>query len=265
MNNFKFYYGNYNFQHKIIKYLFNREFAVLPAKRDDADIECKKRNLRIHNTQSFQFWLERLKLFDRNRFVNMYYSMAKYGNGVPRTNPHTFECENKEWNAEHKENIASFDMPIDIDAGDFNDMEYAVLSADSLKIKFDEWKIPYYLRFSGMGFHFVIPYNYFPEKSCNPDDDDNVYELMMRIAQGLHDDFSEMIDKSIYDSRRLLKLPYSLSLYNENTYVCMPVSDLKSFNINDYLMEKYLSNSVFKEDVLHNLNGSIKILENRYG
>ena len=78
----KDYYSNLDFQYYIIKFLRNREFAILPAKMDNID-EVKIRNIKCHNVQSFQFWLKNWRLFEDNRIVNFYYSLAEFNYGVP--------------------------------------------------------------------------------------------------------------------------------------------------------------------------------------
>ena len=143
-------------------------------------------------------------------------------------------------------------MLIDIDAGDFSEMGFAVETADNLKLVFDTQNIPYHLRFSGMGFHFIVPYRYFPsEKSLNPYENKNIYQYMKKISEKLNKKYSEMIDYNIYDSRRIAKLPYSLSIYNDGTYICCPVNDLKNFNYQDYNLAKFKKIKVI-DDVLHN-------------
>lgn len=261
-----FYYGNWKNQYKIIPYLKNREFIYLPSKTGKALGYMKRRNLRVHNIQGLQFWIKFYRLFqNQGRMVNFYYSMAQFRNGLPflYEKGDIDKEKSEEWNENCHKDIVSYDMLIDIDAGNFNEMDFAVETADILQHTFDMVSIPYRFRFSGMGFHFVIPYKYFPlNLSLNPFDDDNIYKYMRSIAEILNKNTSEMIDFNIYDSRRIAKIPYSLSIYDEGAFVCCPLESVKNFNYEDYKLAKFIKNNINGEDILHNPDGNLEYFEN---
>src|SRR3990172_175247 len=143
MNKFQFYYRDYKVQYRMLKYSMNREIAFLASKMSDVSRKISTRNRRIHNIQGFQFWIDRLDMFNSNRFYNFYYSMASYKNGIPMSNPDNLKLDDESWNEHQQNEICSYDFLIDIDAGDLDDMRYAVDSAKSIKKLFDELNVPY--------------------------------------------------------------------------------------------------------------------------
>lgn len=263
MNPVQWYYSNFNVQYYFLHYLNNREFAFFPAKTKYSDNRMTKRNLRVHNIQGFQFWLNRMHFFDSKNInyncVNFYYSLATFKNGLPMTDPKNISLtvDKAEWNANAYKEIVAYDMVIDIDSGTHEEIDFAIDSAKMIKRLFDSYKIPYYLRFSGMGFHFVIPYRFFPLiLSLNPHDKTNIYSYMSKIGDMMHDDLSELVDLGVYDSRRVLKIPYSLAIYENETYLCQPINDFKKFDINGMRLGAWDKN--FKCDALHNPDGNLK-------
>jgi len=221
--------------------------------------------MRCHNVQGFQFWIRFVRMFqEKERNYNLYYSMAEFKDGVPfrNTKGGNLKEDFTEWNARCRKEITSYDMLIDIDAGNFDEVDYALETTVSLKKMFDSFAVPYYLRFSGMGFHFVIPYGFFSHLglSFDPNHDANIYSYMRSISKGLNEVYSEMIDYTIYDSRRISKLPYSLSIYADRVMVCSPVDNPSTFRLDDYRLENFINPREYVE-VLHNPKGSISNLE----
>lgn len=257
MNDYKWYYSNYDVQYFFLKYLYNREFCILPAKIQNANKFCY-RNLRVHNIQSFQFLMRRLGLFMGNSISNFYYSCARFRYGVPYQDLSSLKRNNEEWNEAAQSSIIEYDMLIDIDAGNFSELKYAVKSAVSISGYFDRIRVPYYLRLSGCGFHFIIPYNCFSGLGLGLiSGDKSLYSLMFEIAQYLHDNFSEMIDVNIYDTRRVMKLPNSISIYDDKCVVCSP---LRNWELHDFDMEKYIYKGkkvALRYEYLKNSDGNI--------
>ncbi len=214
-------------------------------KQQDGSGGMTTRMIRIHNVQGLDVWFKSLKIYRLLRGYSIYYSLAKYKQGIPYGTIALDKRDFGDWNTEHWKEMVSYDFLLDIDAGNHTDMKFAHLSAASIKKLFDELEVPYHLRFSGRGFHFVIPYEYFkvPLEDrvsigiFNPDTVGNVYSTYMKIAMKLHSSYSEMIDTSIYDSRRVTKIPYSLALYDGRNYVCATFNsddEFDYFNLKDY-------------------------------
>lgn len=264
MNNIEWHYNNYKVQYHIISFLKNREFCILPSKVKNTKIK-PTRNLRVHSIQHLQFMLKRFSLFrDLNHLANFYYSVAEFDGGLPFQNLGDLSNEGREltdWNKNCHKKIIAYDFCIDIDAGSFDDFKHAEISARILKKLFDETEFPYELRFSGMGFHFVTPYKYFPSTyHFNPHEDGNIYQFFRSIAQKLSEEYSEMIDLNIYDHRRVLKIPFSLAIYDEKVLVCEPVNDLSNFEVNQ--AERF--DGVF-HGKLYNSEGNVYKLLERLG
>lgn len=268
MNEYKYYYFNYSLQRYFLKYLFNREFIMLASKVKDIDRRISKRNLRAHNTQSFQFWLYRLRAFESNRLYNLYYSLASYKNGVPYHNAGSngsLTFNDEKYNETAWKEFIGYDFLLDIDAGDWKDLDFAVETVENIKDFFDEMNFPYFLRFSGRGFHFITDYRFFSELNLNfnPDSNNSIYDLYSKIAEKLYSKFSEMIDFNIYDSRRICKLPFSLSIYNEGAIQSIPVVKLESYKNFYFNLETFINMRVVSyKEVMFNPDGNVKNILN---
>ena len=53
------------------------------------------------------------------------------------------------------------------------------------------------------------------------------------ITRKLHNEFSEMIDFNLNDPRRICKVPYSLAVYPDDIFVCIPltIKELQRFKL----------------------------------
>ena len=217
---------------RMIQYTHNRECMFI--KQNDGYGGGTTRMIRIHNVQGIDVWFKVLRIHEFQREYNLYYSLAKYKDGIPYSTLELAKRDFGNWIKEHWKEMVSYDFLLDIDAGNHHDIEFAYLTANTIRRYFNSFNVPYHLRFSGRGFHFVIPYKYFNDNLAyidfNPDADENVYKFFMHIAMKLHSLFSEMIDTSIYDSRRVVKIPYSLALYDGRNYVCYPFEDDEDFD-----------------------------------
>ena len=255
---------------EMIKHLYNREFALLiPRFVSDPDIRKRSvRTLKAHNVQGLDFNLKATNMFKKETPYCFYYSMAKYNNGLPNQILNFVTRDNTEWTKTHYKSMISYDYLIDIDAPDFNDMQFAYESALNIKELFDKLNVPYELRFSGLGFHFIIPYKYLPQDLIlNPREENNLYQFLSNLTKLIFKECSEMVDKNIYDSRRLCKIPYSLALYKNDAFVCSPILnnaefdnfELEKYNINNYpfMIEK-------RGTHLFNKEGSLSLLLLRY-
>lgn len=260
MNEYKYYYFNYDVQRYFLKYLHNREFVMLASKVQNINKGISKRNLRVHNTQSFQFWLYRLRAYESSRLYNLYYSLSTYKNGVPYHNASNLSWDDDEYNENAWKEFVGYDFFVDVDSENFENMNFAAETAESIKKLFDELNFPYYLRFSGRGFHFISDYAHFSKLklSFNPDLDNSIYNLYGKIAEKLYKEFSEMIDFDIYDSRRICKIPFSLSIYDEGAFQCIPVQNLENYKNFDCKKRTFIYSRVspYKEQ-LNNPDGDI--------
>lgn len=259
------WYNRSDVKFKLIKYLYNREFAMLKSKFNNSAFSI--RDLRVHNTQHLDFMLGRFKAFQKNRYYNLYYSLARYKEGIPKQDlsfdPETgkFNRDVSDWRNNFESQIIEYDFLLDIDAGVHKDMGFAHDTVEYIIRDFNVYKVPYKLRFSGMGFHIIIPYKYFPKHlSFKSTEKDNIYKLYYNIAKKFSEYYSEQIDLTIYDSRRICKIPYSLSIYGKDkAFACMPFEDEKNFR--EFELRDYGFNDdnvvQFQDDVLFNPQGNI--------
>jgi hypothetical protein len=236
--------------------------------------ELKKnsaRMLKVHSVQHLTSVMGYgLRLWEKRIPFNIYYSLAKYKEGIPNQSFNFAERDNSEWNKEGNVlNMESYDFLIDIDAGSHEDVMMAHESTRLIIDFFNTKNIPFELRFSGKGFHIIIPYRYFniseaKEFLCfNPEEKKNVYALYSAIAKALSKEFSEMIDIKIYDSRRICKIPFSLACYENDVFVCYPFVNycqFEEFKLNDFKLENF--NLLIRQEnrKIFNEEGTIKFL-----
>jgi hypothetical protein len=266
---YSLFYGWYNLSavnFEMVKFLFNREFALFVAKCVDDPNVLKRsvRNLKVHSVQHLEFNLKATQMFQKETPYNFYYSLARFRNGIPNQTLNFAIRDNTEWNENCYKDIISYDYLIDIDAADFDDLQIAYETAVDLKRVFDKLNVPYELRFSGMGFHFIIPYKYLPQDlTLNPHIDNNLYQFCQKLTGCLNDRYSELIDTSIYDSRRVCKLPYSLALYKNDAFVCSPIlsdEELVNFSLYKYRPAEYPFTVERRGIKIFNENGNLSLL-----
>lgn len=244
---YKNWYTNKAVRFEIIKFLRYRESAFLS--KDPEQTPKGVRMLRIHSVQHLDLHMEVIP-FRLDHPYNLYMSVAKYDDGIPMQNLNFVERKkddtNREWNKMAENKIFDYPFFIDIDVNSHSQIDEAHFSAIKLHEYFNKNVVPHEVRFSGMGFHFVIPRGKL-KYSFNHTDDNNIYKLYKTIVLYLHDEISELVDLTIYDSKRLIKAPYSLAVYENNeTYVCLPfltTEELKAFKLADFKPENWLKKS----------------------
>jgi len=256
---------------KMLPYLRDREFALMTPK-NFPNPQATTRLLRTHTVQSFDFYYDVTGMKSNKHFYNFFSSVAKYKYGLPKV-PYKKEPRQEfkeDWNKTHWKQMVSYDFFLDID-GTPDVFDFTKQSAIDVKQFFDNHGIPHQLRFSGKGFHFVIPYNYFVDHlpvgwgSFDPDSHESIYKFFGRLARYIHDFISEMVDSQIYDARRVIKIPYSLALYEHGYFVCLPISsfeELQTFQYTDAEYTKFSHDRIryHKGDVLFNESGNVKYL-----
>ncbi len=254
-----YWYNNY-IQYKMPKYTWHREFSILGAK---GLTEFKGvRNKRMHSPQHFQFLMTNMRLFLNGIEFNCYYSLAEYDNGLPMMENKENETDLKKvWNDEHYKHMVGYDFMLDIDADghDQADLDKARRQAYKLFRRLYMYKIQFNMYFSGCGFHFIIPYKMLPGPfSFDPGNvKGNTYELYSFLAKSLKKGLKlSLLDTSIYDSRRLCKVPFSLAIY-ENIYpkclIKLPICEKQlkvKFNLDEFTLGKVNYKEIL--DVLYN-------------
>lgn len=237
INNYYKWYFIPKIKFNIIKYTKNRETALITSNK-----KITLRMLKIHSVQHIDFHLKHLNWFS-NKW-NMYYSLAEYNEGIPNQKFNLAKRDNSQWRKDHWQSMKGYDLLIDVDASQHFEIDHAKKSTINICNRLLKNDIDFDIRFSGCGFHIIVPYSYFAANkySFDPNDDLSVYSAYSLIAKQFSSKFSEMIDTNLNDSRRLCKIPYSLAIYDKNIYVCCPLDygQLINFNLEDYTPENII-------------------------
>lgn len=219
-----------------------RECAVLTPKIFKE--QCRLtgvRYLRILSAKGFDYAMNQMVKYKQFECpLNIYYSLARYKKGLPQ-----MSCilklrgkEIEQWNERYVNEIEAYDCLIDFDADSHQEMDIAKESARNVITFLDAKNIPYHLRFSGMGYHIIIPHEAFlcVPHHFNPyeNNDENIYRIYNNITQFFHDEFSEMVDVGLHDSRRVVKAPYSLALYDDGAFVCWEFHSREEFEMTNW-------------------------------
>lgn len=246
------YYNNDRILYQMQKYTFNREFSLIAPKH--ADHSHTTRFLKAHNIQGIKYLLKQFKILEGKQF-NLYTSLAVYNNGIPNQTLNMKLRDNSHWRQNHWKQIKQYDFFLDVDAE--GDLHKSVEYTKNIIIFLNLLNCPYTLRFSGNGFHILIPETDFPkELSYEPLGHNTIYDKYRQLCLFIKDNVCPFLDDSIYDSQRQIKLPYSLALYRDQEMVCLPLS---SNDLNDFNKEMFTPQRAFQtghKEVMFNANGN---------
>jgi len=224
---------------EIVKQLYNRETVFI----DPFDKSKATRLMKIHSIQHWQQVTKWVGAYKRP--YNIYYSLAKYRQGIPNQvfNHEQRKINNKEWNeGEHWKNIETFDFLIDFDGDDEKHCEE--IKKDVLAVSNVLKEVPHSIRFSGNGFHIIVPGQFMPQGlSYNPELETNYYSLLADILSKLKKDYSGVIDLACVDSRRVVKVPYSVACYEDGCKMCWPY--FKYSEINEIKISQFVPTWIF--------------------
>jgi len=263
------YYKRLDVQYNLIPQLFNREFGLLiPSWVTDQDtLKTSTRMLRAHSCQHIQYILSNLRWAERELPYNFYHSLATYKTGVPFQNmrfwEHSREPEIASWKEIHESEMGNYDLLLDIDAPDHDSVMLAHEGMVLIHDYFMSLQVPHIVKFSGKGFHIVIPghYNNY-NREFSSGKKNNIYMFYARIAKKLQAKFTDFVDTSIYDPRRLCKLAYSLSIYQDLIYVSYPLNqnDIETFRLEDYEFGNFNRTIIKRGLILFNPYGDLSRL-----
>lgn len=226
----------------IINYTKDRETALLVPSWSKDRATTGDRYWRIQNAQGFQYMIKRTAYF---KFpINIYYSVGEYRNGIPKSDKqyNSVVPELEEFKKEPWKHQTKYDFVIDIDAhGEEDEFELAKIQTIRIRDHFKRKKIPHEVRFTGNGYHIVIKYEDYQtarEFSFNPNDERNIYREYAEYAKFLKQNNS-LVDISIYDHRRVIKLPFSVVCNQDEDYVCLPLinKELEMLNKSDFKLK----------------------------
>lgn len=150
----KYWYNNFSVLHKLRKYTYNRELALLSPSWTKRNLNI--RNLKAHNTQGFKSIRDWTNADDKKIKLNYYYSLAEYKNGIPHQ---SFSHDkrkviNEKWKFNHFKEMIGYDLFIDVDCPSHELRDLFIAHEDTIKIHniLNEYKIQHEVRFSGWDF-----------------------------------------------------------------------------------------------------------------
>ena len=183
-------------------------------------------------TQHYMFGKEKLR-------KNMYMSINKY-KWMPKRYK-TNDPTRNWWENESNGFIGTVEWWIDIDASSHNDIYKAQYQAiecyrDLQAIGYDP-----YVQFSGMGFHIMVtPFiiDFEDWELIGRFNKGNIWNLIKRKMKAYKRDYS-LIDMAIYDDRRLIKCPFTVVRYEDEHYMCWPLTkqELYDFKLENYSLK----------------------------
>ena len=153
-NEIKDWYNKLDVQYAMIKYLDNREFAMIAPYWTDMN-KISTRNWRVRRTQDLKFLWSYWGMWKQLKPYQMYYSVAKYTAGIPKQDLKNRKESNEIWNENHWKQIETYDFVIDIDSIDHN-FEFTLISLKSVMYDLLDHDYICEIRFSGKGFHILI-------------------------------------------------------------------------------------------------------------
>jgi hypothetical protein len=231
------WYNTIEVQYELCKLLHHRELAIITAKTEKQRFTT--RYIICLNKEYMQKHFQRFYFYEIPR--NLYHSVATL-NYIPvfsynlKTRSHTPEYQ--EFNKNFNQKITGYNFFLDFDSDE--DFSKALIELKKAKKIFDDYKLPYYiLNSSKKGFHLQIPSQFMPFEMGI----DKLLETINKVAYNLKGIFElSCIDLSIFDSKRVCKLPYSYSC--EGECICLPLSDeqLDNFSFDLVSMEYILNN-----------------------
>lgn len=213
------------------------------------------RNMRIRNPYHFE---ENKKRFGFDEYlVNYYYSLAVMKKEMPLFN---FDLEKRRVESQVFDELFAqymdgYDFAIDIDSKELG-MDQATQDMQTIHRYFLKKEVPHQVRFSGSGFHIVVYSNCLFSRGLKFDPliaPTMCQYLSLWLKEKLG---CPTIDNSIYDQRRIFKLPYSLDIKTGN--VCLPMreEEINLFDINEFHSDSIMESvqnlynrGIFKGDI----------------
>lgn len=261
------WYDDSNVIKEMLNYTLNRE--VLLREPKDSARGMTVRYFRMHDDDSAR-WILGDQIREGELF-NFHYSLATFKDGLfLKSRDHKkYTNQRIHWHKYHDIKIIDFDFALDLDIKYDDEMDYAILSMQDLHKFFNKFNVPHEIRFSGNGFHFVIPSRFFPKSAfCYLSKTNNsIYSKHIELFNLLVDEVSEMLDGVIYDSKRVIKIPYSLAIYKDYERVVLPLIselEIKNFNLKYVNPLHWVGNIHGRGTKLFNPNGNLNKLVDNY-
>lgn len=261
----------------MLPYLQLREIGFIVGK-GFPEQKASHRHYACMNVQGFDIIRDYSRMERKKTHYNVYTTLATYRKEDLRfPNPESDDDTRKRfleyWKSHHHSFITGYDLVFDID-GSHEDFPFSKRSMLKVHAYLTAIHCPHAIRFSGKGFHVIVPWKRIAgnvNPVFDPQEEGNIYALFSACARLLFTEASEMIDTSIYDSRRLLKCPWSLALYADcpTMFVCKPLlteEELRRCELEDFCWHLFKDGSlrsVWTKDIIFEEQGSVEELFRR--
>lgn len=213
------YYSNKEVLYELVKITQGREIAFLG---DGIPVRCIKAHCIDYlesNFKAFDFFKKK---------YNIYYSLA-YLKNMPMFSYNPIKRKEMQvyFNKGFDDYFVDYDFGLDFDFDKEKGFKKVYNDTWTVKDLFDRFKVPYSLRFSGSGFHIVVPGKYFPVNGLFKTISEKIKTFNLFATEIKSLKRVESLDTSIYDKRRIWKLPYSFDYKTGN--IVLPLTD-EQFN-----------------------------------
>jgi len=219
------YYSRKYIGYLIYQNALNRDFSLITPDRTKMS-----RGHKIVNTVRFNRILE-ITGIDKNKF-NLYRSLAKLRNIPDFTwNFKERSEETKGWYSNQYVNeIYEYDLFLDFDKEEEDSWEELLNEVINFTKKFDKFKVPYYVLFSGRrGFQVIIDGKYIPIKDTTLKSIFPHKTIVEKIEKYFGLKFLDTSGNGVYS--KLCKIPYSL--VGDNVVLPLTPEQLYNFKIED--------------------------------
>lgn len=231
---------------KMVKILKDREMVFLSPR-------IKIRGLMANHTKFLDRHFSRYSV-DKND-VDIYYSLAKLKKiPVMSYNPQQRKEQMGELDSAYEE-IYSFDYGWDFDNVDKSVKGFNKAKKEVIKVMtfFDSYNIPYNIRFSGSGFHLVVPeieggfeHKNFPQMMGT------LYNVAEKVKNILE---LETLDLSVYDIRRIWRLPFTINTKTGKVALPLNKRQFKDYHWEDYNVDNFKENqNMYKIETYNDLD-----------
>jgi hypothetical protein len=210
---------------EIVKLLQHRELVFL-EKPNPTIIDRKPKTIRCACGYTLDLLKSNFNSFRVLDYphINLYYSLMSLDK-MPlfSFSPSVRALKYTEWsNGLYKQHWTGYTFALDFDGDTIEEARQDLLKVKKL---YDQYKIPYSITFSGSrGFHLVVDYRWLPQLP-----EGKIVPFLGELATMMKEiDNIPSLDDSIFDSRRVLKVPYSFDRGN----IVLPLDDYQIENFN---------------------------------
>lgn len=212
--------------------------------------EKEYKPIRYMKCDSFQFLQRQMGFYHfLERPINLFSGLATVQNMPMIDYTGDWATQKQHISDDWNSYLAAFDLGFDIDAEGKHEPGFEPFNtygeAKILKEVFDKFHVPYTIKISGSGFHFVIAWEFIPQEI--KDHTKGNWESLIISLSTLCSEMKETLqlahlDLGIVDLKRFWKTAYTIDC--NNWTVCLPLTDeqFSSFDGKIYKLENFILN-----------------------